>query len=85
MSDDFKKYERMRQDGSSPEDVYRQAVADRIDLIARIRMLRSVFHLSHLGAKAVVVGAEGRSQSLDEHQEKVADELAKMGSIKQTH
>ena len=81
MSDDFIKYVSMKESGSTVDDVYRTAVNDQVDLITRIRLIRSVFLLSHSAAKEVVVRAGGDSQSLDEHQGKIAKELVKYGSV----
>jgi len=36
MNDELSKYERMKDSGSSPEDVYREASRDGVDPIARI-------------------------------------------------
>ena len=46
MNDDFSKYEMMRDAGSSPEDVYREAVKNGVDPITRIRLIRAVYSLS---------------------------------------
>jgi hypothetical protein len=81
MTDNFKKYVDMKTSGASPEEVFREAVNDKVDLITRIRMIRSVFCLSALGAKEVFVRVETESQSLDQHQEKIANEIIQRGSI----
>ena len=75
MADDFSKYEAMRNSGSAPEEVYRAAIRDGIDAIARIRLIRFVFSLSPRQAKEVMVRAEGRAASLDQFQNKIADVL----------
>jgi hypothetical protein len=77
MSDDFSKYERMKEAGSAPEDVYREAVKSGVDPITRIRMIRAVYSLSPREAKEVWVRAEGEAESLHEYQGKIADELSK--------
>jgi hypothetical protein len=77
MSDDFSKYERMKEAGTSPEDVYREANRSGIDTITRIRMIRAVYSLSPREAKEVWVRAEGEADSLDEYQGKIAAELSK--------
>jgi hypothetical protein len=76
MADDFSKYEAMRQSGSTPEEVYRAAVRDGVDSIARIRLIRVVYALSPGQAKEVIVRAEGLSTSLDQYQGKIADNLS---------
>ena len=83
MIDHFPKYEEMKRSGSSPDEVYRQAIDDKVDLITRIRMIRSVFGLSPGGAKEVVVRAAGESKSLDQHQEKIANELIQRSLAKE--
>jgi hypothetical protein len=77
VNDDFSKYERMKDAGSSPEDVYREAARSGVDPITRIRMIRAVYSLSLGQAKEVWVRAEGVADSLDEYQGKIADELSK--------
>ena len=77
MKDDFSKYESLRDSGSSPEKVYQQAVKDGIDPITRIRLIRAVFALSPAQAKEVIVQAEGDAASLDQHQENIANAIAK--------
>jgi hypothetical protein len=66
MKDDFSKYEMMRDSGSSPEDVYREAVKDGIDPIGRIRLIRAVHALTPGQAKEIVLRAEGDAESLDQ-------------------
>ena len=75
MKDNFATYQSMKAAGIAPEQVYRQAVADGIDAITRIRLIRNVFSLSPREAKEVIVRADG-AQSLDEHQEKIAHMIA---------
>jgi hypothetical protein len=68
----------MRKSGASPEDVYRSAEQDGVDAITRIRLIRAVYSLSLGQAKEVVVRADGRASSLDEHQAKIADNLQRL-------
>jgi hypothetical protein len=75
MSDDFSKYEAMRNSGSTPEDVYQAAVRDGVDDIARIRLIRAVYSLSLKQAKELMGRAEGLAASLDQYQSQIADEL----------
>ena len=75
MNDDFSNYEKLRDAGTSPEDVYREAARNGIDAINRIRLIRAVYSLSPKEAKEVWVRAEGEAESLDEYQGKIADEL----------
>ncbi len=75
MNDNFSKYEAMRDSGSAPEEVYRAAVRDGVDLIARIRLIRAVYSLSPGQAKEVMVRAEHLAASLDEFQGKIAENL----------
>ncbi len=76
MTDDFSKYEVMRDAGSCPEDLYREAVRNGVDAITRIRLLRTVCALSPGQAKEVVVRAEGQADSLSQHQGKIAEDLS---------
>lgn len=75
MNDDFSKYEAMKRSGSSAEEVFLEAVQDRIDPITRIRLIRAVFCLTPGQAKEVVVRAEGEAESLDSHQANIAKKL----------
>jgi hypothetical protein len=76
VSDDFSKYEMMKDAGSSPEDVYREAGRRGVDPITRIRLIRAVYSLSLVQAKEVVVRAEEWAESLDRHQDKIAEDLS---------
>lgn len=67
MTDDFTKYETMRDAGSSPEELYREAVRSGVEPITRIRLIRTVCALSPGQAKEVVLRAEGEAESLDQH------------------
>jgi hypothetical protein len=75
LSDNFKKYELMRDSGSTAEQVYQVAVADGIDAITRVRLVRAVFALSPRQAKEVIVRAERQAESLDQYQERIAQAL----------
>jgi hypothetical protein len=70
MHDDFSKYELMKAAGSTAEQVWLDAIRDKHDMIARIRLIRAVFSLSMVEAKEVWVRAEGLADSLEEHQER---------------
>jgi hypothetical protein len=70
--DDFSKYESMRDKGTSPKDVCLMAQTDGLDPITVIRLLRSVFSLSLVQAKEVMVVAERSASSLEKYQEKLA-------------
>ena len=78
MKDDFSNYESMRDAGSSPEELYQEAVRRGVDAITRIRLLRAVCALSPRQAKEVVVRAEGQAESLNQHQAKIAEDLSEM-------
>ena len=82
MSDDYSKYETMKHSGSSPEDVYREASRDGIDPIGRIRLIAAVYSLSPGQAKEVVVRAEGEAESLDRHQDQIAEDLLSQGTTR---
>jgi hypothetical protein len=70
--DDFSKYERMRDKGADPKEVYLAAKRDGCDPITLLRLLRRVFSYSLPQAKEVPVCAERLANSLDEYQEKLA-------------
>jgi hypothetical protein len=57
--------------------VYRRAVADGSGEIGAIRIIRSVFGLNPAEAKEVMLQACGSADSLDEHQERLAEALGR--------
>ena len=69
--DDFSAYERSRDAGASPKEVYLRGRADGLDEITSIRMIRKVFSLSLVQAKEVTVVADGLADSLEEFQERL--------------
>lgn len=73
--DNFSKYEQMKTDGYSPEDIYQQAKSDKFDFSACIRMLRSVFHFSFVEAKEITLRANNLAISLNEYQETLFDDI----------
>jgi hypothetical protein len=75
MKDDFAKYEAMKKEGASPEDVHREAVRDGIDNITVVRLIRHVFSLSLAEAKEVRLKAVGIADSLEKHESRIADEI----------
>jgi hypothetical protein len=75
MTDDFSKFEQMKRSGASAEEVFLEAVRDRIDPISRIRLIRAVFSLTPGQAKEIIVRAEGEAASLDQHQANIAKKL----------
>jgi hypothetical protein len=75
MGHDFSQYERMRDAGVEPVQVYRCAKADGLDEVTLIRLLRRVYHLSLVQAKEVSVIADDLAQSLTEFQERLIGPL----------
>ena len=73
--DDFSKYDLLRATDCSAEQVFAEAERDGLDLIARIRMILAVFSLSPGQAKEVMLRADGIANSLDQHQQRIADQL----------
>ena len=71
MKDDFSEYERMKENGISPQAAYLFSNAAGLESFAQIRMLRRVFRLSLDQAKEVTVTATDESVSLSEHQGKL--------------
>jgi hypothetical protein len=76
--DDFQKYEKLRDKGASPKEVYLAAKHDGLDWPALIRLLRKVFSLSFAEAKEVSVIGDGLAPSLKEHQRKFVPALRKL-------
>jgi hypothetical protein len=76
VADDFSTYVTLRTEGHSAEQVFARAERDGLDLITRIRMIRAVYGLSPGGAKEVMLRADGVANSLNEHQQRIADQLA---------
>ena len=72
-----KKYEPMRDAGASPHDIYRAAVADGNGQIDSLKLIRYLFDLSLIDAKEVMIVSLGYANSLDEHQERLANQLEK--------
>ena len=73
--DDVAAYESLRDAGSSPAEVYRAAQRDGFDRIQQARMLRYVFDLSLAQVKEIMIVADGRARSLEEHQENLIPEI----------
>ena len=66
----FSKYETMREAGASPEDIFRAARADQLDLPICFAALRSVCGLSMVEAKGVYFEVGGSVNELEAfHQE----------------
>ena len=76
--DDFQRYEKMRDKGASPKEVYLAAKNDGLDWPALIRLLRKVFSLSFSQAKEVTIIGEGLASSLEEHEGKFLPALEKL-------
>lgn len=64
-------YAHMCDTGASPGDVYLAAKADGLEEITCIRLLRDLFRLSLVEAKAVVITTDQSISSLEEHQERL--------------
>jgi hypothetical protein len=75
---DSSKYEAMRDTGATPGQVYLTAIEDGLREIDCIIILRRVFDLSLIDAKEVTIVASGVASSLDEHQQRLAEDLAKL-------
>lgn len=56
---EYSKYEKMRDEGASPKEVYLAAKADNYNPIELIKLLRRVFDLSLIQAKEITVVSEG--------------------------
>lgn len=71
---DLTKYAQLKGQGASATDVWLAAEADGLDQITRIFVMREVFQLSIVEAKAVSVQAQ-TGCSLKEHQAKLLEGL----------
>ena len=70
---DIIKYEKMRDAGASPEEVYLEAESDGMDSMRTIWMIVRVFGVTFTKAKEISFSAHG--ESLSEHQGSFEDEL----------
>jgi hypothetical protein len=75
--DNFSEYHSMKDSGVKANLACLYAIKSGVDSFAQIRMLRSVYELSLMEAKEVMVTCEGGSVSLDEHQQKLLPSLKK--------
>ncbi|MBI5545312.1 MAG: hypothetical protein HY901_15590 [Deltaproteobacteria bacterium] len=69
------RYQTMKDEGASATDIYRATVADGVDPIAQLRIVRELFGLTLVEAKEVSLAAMGCPQSLDEIQGGLAEDL----------
>ncbi|MBI1281909.1 MAG: WecB/TagA/CpsF family glycosyltransferase [Anaerolineaceae bacterium] len=67
---EYSKYEKMRDAGASPKEVYLAAKADKFKYAELIKLLRRVFDLSLVQAKEITVVSEGWADSLEKYQER---------------
>jgi Zn finger protein HypA/HybF involved in hydrogenase expression len=63
---------------SSPRKLFRKVLDETSDPVAAIRAVREVFGLSVAEAKEVWLQATGQSESLNQHQEKLAAALPRI-------
>ncbi len=68
MSDNWSRYIKFRDDGSSPQDVWNYAQTDGLNFSDSIRMIRLVFDLTLCEAKEVTIQSESLGTSLEEYQ-----------------
>jgi hypothetical protein len=61
----------MREQGFSPQEVWRAGQADGLNWVELVSMIRIVCGLTLVQAKEVMLRAEGVAESLDEYQERV--------------
>ncbi len=74
---DFTKYTKLRDMGASAADVWVLAAHGGVDHVTRIRLIREVFSLSLVEAKAVSIKARS-GVDLAEHQEELLEGLNKV-------
>jgi hypothetical protein len=67
--DDFTKYEQLHRQGVTQKKVYEIALADNLDPITLIRMMRKVFGLSLREVKEIKIAVLQPSDSLGEYQD----------------
>lgn len=75
MKDDFLKYEKLRDEGSTPESVYNEATRDGLDSITKVRLIRGVFSLSPREAKEIVLRSQTPPATLDQFQENISNNI----------
>jgi hypothetical protein len=75
MAYSVEKYQKLRNDGTTPEDAYRAARADELDEIESLKMLRDVYELSITEAKTVSTNVETGATSLEEFQQNLMESL----------
>ena len=73
---DLEKYDLLKQEGATPVEMWRQAEADGLDQLARIRLIRKMYGLTLVEAKAVLVQAQ-TGQTLNDRQQDLAEDLEK--------
>ncbi len=75
---DTSKYERMRDAGAGPTEVFHEAVRDGYQTFTPlVNILGQVFGLSFVEAKETYIIARGLADSLDEYQGRIADDLSR--------
>ncbi|MBX3387808.1 MAG: hypothetical protein KF768_14675 [Phycisphaeraceae bacterium] len=74
---EFEEYESLRRSGSSAVEVYCAARSAGMNDIDAIRMLRTVFGLSLGEAKEAMLVGSGVADSLEDHEDALADGLRK--------
>ena len=71
------KYNLMKEDGASPEDISRAMFEDGLTWSECIRTLRQLFDLDLVAAKELAIVASGLAESLEQHQENIAKVIQK--------
>lgn len=67
----FQRYQDLRDQGATLQEVYLVAKADGLNLIACLQMLRAISGLGLTAVKEIAVVADGLANSLSEHQAKL--------------
>lgn len=72
---EYATYEKLRDAGGKPDDIYLAMKADGLDYLERLKLLRLLFDLSLVESKEIAVIADGLATSLDVYQQKFVPAL----------
>lgn len=73
--DDFAKYEQLRRQGATRNHVYEIALADNLDAVTLIRMMRRVFNLSLREVKETKLAVLQPGETLEQYQERFLQDV----------
>ena len=82
MNTDMRAYERMKQDDCTPEDACRAALKAGESRLAVMKILHDVFGLDAMATKEVMLKADETASSIDEHEDRIAEEVVELDEVK---